>query len=165
MNSATTIEPCIALLNRADFMRAKELVENFDRWETYEDYVLDREGLRMGLAFAGSAVELAPVALDPFLAFSRAVGGRATAARLDEFATVMQAVGRAPEAQARPRLERQGDEGNRQGAFLSIPVDLQAYEAWAACLGSRPSPVLLDAYARLTVEAWIEADIPECAVR
>lgn len=164
MTSPTPANPCIALLNSADFIRAKKLVENFDQWETFEDYLDDREGLRMGLAFAGRSIRLAPVSLDLFLAWCRAGGGRATAVRLDEFAALMEAIRRVPYAEVRDRLDHRGNDGHHRDLFISVPVDVQAYKAWVACLQERTSPALLEAYARFSVEAWSEADIPDSAV-
>ena len=111
-------ERCIALVNRADFLRAKELVENFDQWEAFEDYLDDREGLWMGLAFAGLSVPLASISLDPFLAWCGTNGEPATAERLDEFATLTQAL-------RRSRLQRQGNDRNDREPLVNVPVDLQ----------------------------------------
>ena len=162
MTSPKPADPCIALLDSADFIRAKKLVEDFDQWETFEDYLDDREGLRMGLAFAGRSIELAPISLDLFLAWCRATGGRVNAVRLDEFAALMEAMRRVPCAEVRPRLEDRANDGHHGGSFISVLVDVQAYEAWVACLRERPSPALLEAYARFSVESW--SDAPESAV-
>ena len=165
MMSVPNTEPCIGLLNCDDFIRAKELLENFDQWEAFQDYLDDREGLRMGLAFAGRSIQIASVSLDSFLAWCRATGERATAERLDEFASLTEAVRRARYIEVHPRLERQGNDGHHREPFISVPVDLQAYEAWVACLQECSSSALLEAYARFIVEAWVEFHVPEIAVR
>ena len=162
--SVTPPERCIALINRADFLRAKELVENFDQWEAFEDYLDDREGLWMGLAFAGSSIRLAAVSLDPFLAWCRATGEPATVESLNEFAGLREAVRRERNVQVPLLLERQEQDEDRRASFLTVAVNSRAYEAWLVCLQERSSPALLEAYARFIVEAWSEFLVPEISL-
>ena len=76
----------IAIFERADFERAKEVIEGFEQWASYEDYLCERDGRLLGLAFAGQNARLAPVSIDGFLVWSRSIGAPAIASRLDAFA-------------------------------------------------------------------------------
>ena len=45
----------IAIVDSADFERAKATIAGFEQWASYEDYRCEREGRLLGLAFAGQS--------------------------------------------------------------------------------------------------------------
>lgn len=72
----------IAIVEAADFERAKATIAGFAQWASYEDYRCEREGRLLGLAFAGQNASLAPISIDGFLAWSQSAGASRRALRL-----------------------------------------------------------------------------------
>jgi hypothetical protein len=147
-------ELLIPFLGRADFERARLILDEYCEFEAYEDFQSDREGRVVGLALAGVRARLAPVSFDGFLSWCASAGEQPTSARLDDFAAMVNSFRRNPRAAPRPFIAGGHDsvEAADRPAF-NAPLDPLSYRDWLARRGEAPSPALLDAYASLGVEA------------
>jgi hypothetical protein len=150
----------VALLDRADFERARLTLDEYREYADYGDYRCDREGRLMGLVFAGQTARLALVSFAAFQSWCALLRELPTAERLDDFAASVEAFRRGPWVKLRPvfagyRAKAAVDERST----LSVPVDPVSYRQWLMCLGEDPSPALLDAYASLLVEFWTELPV------
>ncbi len=127
----------VTLVDRQEFALARERIDGFEPWASYEDYRDEREGRVNGLSAAGQRALLTPVSVAEFLAWSAAGGLPPSAARLDAFA----AIGRASDRRAPP---------------VATAVDPLLYREWLECLGERPSDKALAAYVALIREGGDE---------
>jgi hypothetical protein len=150
-------ETVIATLDRRDFERARSAIEGFECWATFEDYQCDREGRRIGLESAGRWARFAPISIGHFLSWSGWMGVAPTAARLDEFAELVDEFRRNPRFPRDARLSCDYSSRNPvSDGRLVVPVDPRSYREWLDCLGNRPSDSLLNAYASFLLEMWAE---------
>lgn len=78
----------IGMLSLQAFAAAAETFPAFSAYADYEDWLDTREGLLMGLAFAGVDAELTPVSLTALLAWARTTGIRPDEAALDHLAAL-----------------------------------------------------------------------------
>ena len=46
-------EVVLAVLDHRDFARARTFIEGFDRWDTFDDFICERDGLHIGLSSGG----------------------------------------------------------------------------------------------------------------
>jgi hypothetical protein len=76
----------VALIDKDEFTWAQIVVSGLNGYHDYEAWRDTREGFQMGLAMAGVAANLLPIALTPFLAWCRITGAAPTERALDDFA-------------------------------------------------------------------------------
>lgn len=174
----------IGLFAAADFGRAQSQIPGLSSYSDYQDWRDAREGLQMGLAMAGVEAALVPVRLDSFLGWSALAGTMGDEAALDSFARLaLTAAGRQRyrifasveesdfslhRGAARATFGRVGYERWRQrrtrqranalAAGLAVedqPIRLRDFFDWSDCIGQRASEAMLDRYARLLVEHFL----------
>ena len=80
------------MLSPQAFAVAAATIPAFSVYADYEDWLDAREGLRMGLAFAGVEAEVTSGSLNALLAWARLTGTEPDEAALDRLAAVAHAV-------------------------------------------------------------------------
>jgi hypothetical protein len=148
----------IALLDYRNFKEARKLIAGFEANASYQDYVDERQAWSVGLSSAGLRVNFSKIRVAGFMSWRLHAGIEADAPRLDDFAALVEAFRRNPNATVEGRLNGRGQATNAeiQGRWLEVPVSPLLYERWVACFEAKPRNVLVDAYARLLMEMWAE---------
>jgi hypothetical protein len=83
---APCVAPVLAWLGPRDVARARSWGEAFSFWETYGDFIAERDGLFVGFGAAGVRARFRRVAFGAFAKWMRLTGAPATVDALDEFA-------------------------------------------------------------------------------
>lgn len=130
----------VALIGKDEFTWAQIVVSGLNDYYDYEAWRDTREGLQMGLAMAGVAAKLLPIALTPFLAWCRVTGAAPTERALDDFASTVWQFRSGPRPAVLAVVRKQEfDIHRRDVAALSACGD---YESWVrhrqAIRGSAP---------------------------
>jgi hypothetical protein len=81
-----TTHAVLALIDRSEFTWAQIAVSGLNDYCDYDEWRESRDGFEMGLAMAGVAAKMLPIALTPFLAWCRVTGAAPTESALDDFA-------------------------------------------------------------------------------
>src|SRR5271154_1040028 len=76
----------LAVLDHRDFAPAQAFIEGFDRWDTFDDFICERDGLHVGLSSGGQQVHLAAVSIRAFEQWTAHSGITPSVQALDEFA-------------------------------------------------------------------------------
>ena len=154
----------LAVLEHRDFDRARTFIEGFDRWDSLDDFICERDGLHIGLSSGGLQVHLAAVSIRAFEQWTAHSGITPSVQALDEFAARVRAFRLNPElpVESSPTADWSG--GGREhvprGGRFTIPIAPLLYSSWRDSLGRLgiffPSPSV-DAYARILIDSWVEA--------
>jgi hypothetical protein len=156
-------EYTFAMVNELDFVRGRHVIKDFCRWNSFDDFEGERDGLFIGLSCAGRHARQVDIRLADFLAWSLHVGIAPSLRSLDQFAEQIHAFRALP----RPRVKgvllsnRAGDASGvvRSGVVLTLPIAPELYRQWLATLAkvdiSRPAPSV-DRYARYLFELWAD---------
>jgi hypothetical protein len=173
-------EPAIGLLAETEFEARAEVLW-LDGYSDYEDWLDSRLGLQMGLAMSGVDAALVEVGLAEFREWCALARTTPNEDALDAFATLAlnarneaapRVLAELDEADfSRRRLEiapvaggsgfrhwRRQRETMRAALtaagvrFESLPVRVDNFLAWCACVDERPSESTLDRYAGLLLE-------------
>jgi hypothetical protein len=83
-------EILIPTINPEEFDRAKDNIVGLDDHHPYEDYLREREGRLMGLAYAGQRARIVRIPIEPFLSWSGSLPRIPTIAELDLFAALIE---------------------------------------------------------------------------
>ena len=171
----------VGMLSPEAFALAAITIPALSGYSDYEDWRDAREGLQMGLAFAGVDAELTPVSLTALLAWSRLAKIEPDETALDRLAALARAVRLAPRAVALATFTRRDfedwvdrrdatcdardfDDWRRRrrarraeliaagAGVFELPVRLDDVVAWCVCLGRPACENSLDAYAELMLE-------------
>jgi hypothetical protein len=123
--SATAV---VALIDKDEFTWAQIVVSGLNGYYDYEAWRDTREGFQMGLAMAGVAAKLLPIAVTPFLAWCRITGAAPTERALDDFALAVSQVRSGPRPLVLAIVSKEEfDVHRRDVATLSACGD---YESW-----------------------------------
>jgi hypothetical protein len=171
----------IGLVAEKEFQGARSTISDLARCADYDDWLDAREGLQIGLAMAGVEARIVPVSLSSFLEWSRLSGTSSDERALDAFASLASAVRNSPDLRVfaavgeldfathfrtisafaahgeydRWLRHRHAMRAEAIAAWLHIeelPIRLDRFLAWCACLGQTPSETALDRYAQLLLE-------------
>jgi hypothetical protein len=156
-------ELVLALLDRHDFARAQSIIEGFDRWLSFDDYVCERDGLYIGMSCAGHDAQLASISIRSFERWILHSGVAASIQELDEFAARVHAFRLHPNLpiEGIPAVDWKSSGREirpREGRF-TIPIAETLYEEWLGTLShldiftQAPS---VDLYARILLESWAD---------
>lgn len=148
------VRMALALLSRRDFREASQVSRSFSRWETYQDFLDERDALSLGYASAGVATEWQAVSWDAFVRWSRLTGAPLDIDGLDEFAAHVRWRQTDGDAPARGRIVGEGARTLQSLASGArpIPIRLAVFEAWQAAfarLALLPVPTLDDYAAQI----------------
>ena len=178
--AAPSREPAIGLFAEAEFAARAEFPWLSD-YSDYEDWLDSRLGSQMGLAMAGVEATVVQVGLAEFCEWCALARIAPNEDALDAFASLALSArnGASPRvlaeideadfnrrrAEIAPVTENLGFHqwGLRREAtraaltathvrFESLPVSIDSFLAWCACVDERPSEATLDRYARLLLE-------------
>lgn len=83
-------EILIPTINSDEFDRARGIIVGLENRHPYEDYLCEREGRLMGLAYAGQKARIVRIPIEPFLSWSGSLRRSPTVAELDLFAALME---------------------------------------------------------------------------
>jgi hypothetical protein len=105
-------EVVLAVLDDRDFARARIFIDGFDRWDSFDDFVCERDGLHIGLSTAGQEVRLALVSVRDFEQWTLHSGMTPSLQALDEFAacTLESHPDADPPVESLPPWENEGQE-------------------------------------------------------
>jgi hypothetical protein len=155
--------PVLAVLDCHDFARAVSVIEGFDRWLSFDDYVCERDGLFIGMCCAGREALCASISIRSFERWMLHSEASASIQALDEFAARIHAFRLYPdlpvEGIAVGDWNRSGQIIGPRGGRFAIPVSQTAYEQWLATLAQLeiftqvPS---VNIYARILMESWAD---------
>jgi len=150
-----------ATIEEREFVHARNIVEGFDRWDSFDDFVSERDGQFIGLACAGQIVSQVEVSIRAFETWSSHSRVALSVATLDAFAAQIGAFRARPErleAAAVPG-EESGKPNNSRSDALGFAAAPDLYGRWLKTLASLdifseiPS---IDVYARLQMEGWAD---------
>ena len=173
-------EPAIGLIAETAFAERAQ-IPWLDDYSDYEDWLDSRLGLQMGLAMSGVEAAVVHVGLAEFREWCALTRTTPNEDALDTFAALAQSArnGASPRVLAeldeadfnRRRLEivpvaeglefqqwrlrrktMRADLTADRIRFESLPVCVDSFLAWCACVDERPSETTLDRYARLLLE-------------
>jgi len=152
-----------AVLEPRDFDRARAVVDGFDRWDTFDDFVCERDGFFIGLSSAGEPAHLVAVSLGAFEQWATHSGVALSVESLDDFASRILAFRQNPDLmiEALPGVGGNRPVPRRRNWVVGVPIAFVLYQQWLetiARLESLSSPPSVDVYARLLMESW--ADFP-----
>jgi hypothetical protein len=171
----------IGIVAETEFHRARSAISDLAHCCDYNDWLDAREGLQMGLAMAGVEARIVPVSLSSFLEWSRLSGRAPDERALDAFASlasgarnssdlrVFAVVGELDFARhcsainglaahgeyqrwLRHRRATKADAIAADLRVAELPIRLDGFLAWCACLGQTGSEAALDRYAQLLLE-------------
>jgi hypothetical protein len=171
----------IGLVTEKEFQRAQSAIPDLARCCDYDDWLDAREGLQIGLAMAGVDARIVPVNLSSFLEWSRLSGMSADERALDAFALLASAARNSSDLRVfatvgeldfashsraiaafaahggydrwlRHRRARTADAIAAGLSVKELPIGLDGFLAWCACLGQTASEAALDRYAQLLLE-------------
>lgn len=156
----------LAVLDRYDFARARSVIEGFDRWLSFDDYVCERDGLYIGMCCAGHGAQLASISLSSFERWILHSAAAASIQALDEFAARIHAFRQQPDlpVEGIPVVDWKRSDREirpRDGRF-TIPIAKAIYREWIGTLSHLDiftAPPSIDLYARILLESW--ADFPQ----
>lgn len=180
-NEARVRNRAIGLLVDGDFPRARDAAPFLADYLDFDDWLDRCEGLQIGLAMAGVEATIVPVRLEQFLEWIRLTRRPLDERALDSFATLALANRDAAASNAmavvneldfvansrrvsafadygdcldwrrhREALRRQLEASGARVEMLPICVD--GFVDWCACLGQDTSEAALDRYAQLVLE-------------
>jgi len=170
----------IALIAKDEFAWARILIPDLNAYSDYEDWRESREGFQMGLAMAGVDVKMAPIALTPFLIWSRLTGTPPSERALDAFASTILLFRTSPEPIVFAVIGEQEFEAHSHdvAAFSvhydyrqwlrhrravhakaamsgrhieELPISVSDFAAWSACVADICEPSI-NRYAHLLLE-------------
>jgi hypothetical protein len=171
----------IGLVDGGEFERAQAAVPCLADYRDYDDWLDRREGLQIGLDMVGVEATIVRIDLASFLEWRRLSGARAEEGALDAFAAVALAMRTAMVSRVLGAISKSDfvrhsvslvaiaggrDYGRwsryRQaqrvkiealgGRVEQLPVRIDDFLSWCACLGQAASEEALDRYAQLTLE-------------
>src|SRR5277367_328181 len=156
-------ERVLAVLNEDDFARARSIIDGFERWPSFDDYVCERDGLYIGMSCAGHDAQLASISIRSFERWILHSGVAASIQELDEFAARVHAFRLHPNLpiEGIPAVDWKSSGREirpREGRF-TIPIAETLYEEWLRTLShldiftQAPS---VDLYARILIESWAD---------
>jgi len=157
-------ERVLAVLDQDDFARARSIIDGFERWPSFDDYVCERDGLYIGMSCAGHDAQLLSISIRSFERWILHSGVSPSIQALDQFAARILAFRLQPSlpVEAIPTAEWKSsgeDIGPRDGRF-TIPIALALYQEWLGTLAhidiftQLPSA---DIYARILMESWADS--------
>jgi hypothetical protein len=153
----------LAVFEASDFDRARAVVDGFDHWASFDDFVCERDGSYIGLSTAGEEAHLVPVSFGAFEQWATHSGVALSVQSLDDFAAVILAFRENPglAVEGWPGVDgnRRVPERNRRNDRLYVPIASVLYRNWLetlAHLNMASPPPSVDDYARLLVESWAE---------
>jgi hypothetical protein len=171
----------IGIVAEKEFHGARSAISDLARCCDYDDWLDAREGLQIGLGMAGVEARIVPVGLSSFLEWSRLSGTSPDEPALDAFASLASAVRNSPDLRVfavvreldfarhfsaigafaahggydRWLRHRRATRAEAIAAGLHVeelPIRLDSFLAWCACLGQTESEAALDRYAQLLLE-------------
>jgi hypothetical protein len=171
----------IGLVDGGEFERAQVAIPGLAGCIDYDDWLDRREGLQIGLAMMGVEATIVRFDLASFLEWRRLTRAGVDESAMDAFAAVtlamrtmsvskvLAAISKSDFAQHSASLAaitcgRSFDRWSRYrralrvksetlgGRVERLPVSVEDFLAWCACLGHAASEELLDRYAQLTLE-------------
>ncbi|MGD0639386.1 MAG: hypothetical protein ABSC22_01445 [Roseiarcus sp.] len=180
-SEARVARTAIGIVADREFEPARAAIPELAGYFDYDDWLDGREGLQIGLAMAGGDATIVPVSLTSFLEWGRLTGAPLGERALDAFAALTLAMRnasvssvlavvsardfathvRALAAFARHRDYRSWSRRRRAmrekieasgGRVEELPVRIEGFVDWCACLGGEPSEAMLDRYAQLMLE-------------
>ena len=181
------VEPTLSFyqadLTQGDFDTARGLISTLADYDTYEDWRDEREGVCIGLSYAGATASMTPIRLDRFVDWRRIGGGTIDYRALDDFAELVALYRDASDLPCLAELTasdfaayslvmpattafgcygrweshrshlRQVVEQRAHRLIISVPEFLK----WTRCLSLEANESNLDAYAALKMEFWAES--------
>jgi hypothetical protein len=171
----------IGLVAEKEFQGARSAISDLAHCCDYDDWLDAREGLQIGLGMAGVEARIVPVSLSSFLEWSRLSGTASDERALDAFAFLASAARNSPDLRvfavvgepdfarhfsaigafaahggySRWLRHRRAARAEAIAAGLHVeelPIRLDGFLAWCACLGQTESEAALDRYAQLLLE-------------
>lgn len=177
-SAARVRNSAIGLVAEREFARARAHIADLAGYIDYADWLDAREGLQIGLSMAGIDAAIVRVDLSSFLEWRDLTGASSDERALDAFAAVALNMrnARAPKVFAivsefdfatrslevapfAGRRDYRGWARHRRAKTIAagspverLPVRLDSFIEWCACLRQRPSEAALDRYAELLLE-------------
>jgi len=153
-----------AVLREQDFARAKEVVQGFERWDAFDDFVSERDGGYIGLSCAGLSVYQVDVDIRDFELWTFHSRIHSSIQTLDDFAALIHAFRSHPHPFVNGVLSidwrRAAPENRQRNGRFRLPISPMRYQQWLETLARLdilsqiPS---IDVYARLLLESWAES--------
>jgi len=146
------LEIVFATIDEREFAHARKIVAGFRRWESFDDFVSERDGQFIGSACAGQIVHQVDVSIQAFEAWALHAGVSTSIKALDAFAAQIRAF----------RLNHDGRDArapSRGGETRARTAAPELYQEWLETLAGldmlseNPS---IEVYARLLMEGWAE---------
>lgn len=180
-NEARVRSRAIGLVVDDEFGHARDVIPFLADYLDFDDWLDRCEGLQIGLAMAGVDATIVPVRLGRFLEWVRLTRRPLDERALDRFATLALAIRNASASNAMAvvgeldfvaysrRVAAFGDYGDSRhwqrhrealrwkleasGVRVeTLPICIDAFVDWCACLGQDASEAALDRYAQLVLE-------------
>jgi len=155
--------PVFAWLEALDVARARRWSPAFSKWESYDDFVAERDALFLGYGFAGVTARFYRIAFRNFEQWSRLTGATAELEALDAFAAHCAFRADHPDAPTIGRFaapERSEDDAVAVAGAQCIRVRPDIYTRWRNGLtatGPLAAPDL-DAYATHVIACCVSPD-------
>jgi hypothetical protein len=125
--------PALAWLGPRDFARARAWAPALWRWESYDDFVAERDGLFIGLGAGGVHARFRRVDFGEFEKWMRLTGAPATLDALDEFAAHCAFRADFPDAPVIGRIGVPGDPGRSAASAAGeqcVRVQALVFRRW-----------------------------------